>query len=360
MYYRRALILAEESAATAGTKTIDITVSDVISRIEISFRATKAIEGMTAAGYAAVSKIELVDGSEVLHSMNGGENQALAIYSRKCPTMSHGQHTLGNSEYQTFAIDFGRFLFDAALALDPKRHKNLQLKITHNLALTDASASAAYLEVWADCFDEKAVSPMGFLVAKEIYNYTCAAANSYQYIDLPTDALLRKLLIRGFYSGTAPWDSLIEARLSEDNDKRIPFDMDLEDWSRFRKGIDPPIEETFVGVSDTTARTFYVTPTDYYASVLANSIQALTSTPGFSSYAPGGKFTVTANAYSTLWGKAFGWLPNHCFQLPFGDQKDTNDWYDVTKLGSLRLRLKAGTNGTNGTGQVITEQLKKY
>ncbi|KKL88030.1 hypothetical protein LCGC14_1928740, partial [marine sediment metagenome] len=56
-----------------------------------------------------------------------------------------------------------------------------------------------------------------------------------------------------------------------------------------------------------------------------------------------------------------GWLPNHCVQFPFGKPDDLNDWYDVTKLGSLRLRLKGGSGGSsNGTGAVVLQQFRRY
>jgi hypothetical protein len=36
------------------------------------------------------------------------------------------------------------------------------------------------------------------------------------------------------------------------------------------------------------------------------------------------------------------------------------DWYDPTPLGSLRMRVTAGSAGTNGTVATVLQQLKKY
>ena len=75
----------------------------------------------------------------------------------------------------------------------------------------------------------------------------------------------------------------------------------------------------------------------------------------------GGKITVLGSASSNPFsGVARGYLPNHCFEFPFGDQQDLADWYDVAKLGSLRLRMEAGLAGAAGTVAVILQQLRRY
>ncbi|KKK87598.1 hypothetical protein LCGC14_2751610, partial [marine sediment metagenome] len=101
------------------------------------------------------TKIELIDGSDVLHSLDGGQNQALCIFDRKCPTMNHGQYINANSQRSLYGIDFGRFLFDKELALDPSRFRNLQLKVSYDSDISDDGVTSGSLEVWADLFDEK-------------------------------------------------------------------------------------------------------------------------------------------------------------------------------------------------------------
>ena len=52
--------------------------------------------------------------------------------------------------------------------------------------------------------------------------------------------------------------------------------------------------------------------------------------------------------------------PHGCISIPFGEQDDIGDWYDVTKLGSLRLRIKGGPNSTSGDEiNIITQQLRR-
>lgn len=359
MNYRVATLLAEESLTGSGTKTIDINVTDVISRIMFSWRVTKSQHAMNSYAHKDITKIELVDGSDALHSLDGGQNQAVCIYDRKCPSMNHGQHMTSLSEYSTYAIDFGRYLYDPQLALDPRKFNNLQLKISYDVDVSDTGVTTGYLEVWAYCFDEKMVTPIGFLSTKDFESWSLSAAAAYHYVDLPTDLTIRKLFIQGYRASYEPWYQVMGARLSEDNDKRVPFDWELEDYYRIMKGIWTPVTEEFEAQVDTTGAAYYLTPTDYYATLVAMSSNVAGYPYSTGGYFKGGVVTLKASATSQLVGIARGYLPNHVYEFPFGDPNDLGDWYDVTRLGSLRLRLLSGT-GTSGNVDTILQQLRKY
>ncbi len=361
MNYRTSELLGATDLGQSGTKTIDVNVAEPISRIEIMWKVTRAGEGMDSYPHKDISKIELVDGSDVLFSMDGGQCQALCIYDRRCPTMNHGEHKNANGEVSLYGLDFGRFLHDPLLALDPKRFKNPQLKITYSEIICDTGASVNEMTVWAHLFDEKVISPMGFLMSKAHHAYTPGNENSYEYIDLPTDFPLRKMLIQGYYAGYEPWAQIKEARLSEDTDKRVPFDWDLEKYYRLMKGSWKQIHEEFYGEGDSGGSySFYVTPTDYKATFIGNVLTGAASC-GPNSVCKGGVLVLkTSAATGHVIGYVTGFLPNHCFEFPFGDQKDPADWYDVSKIGSLRLRLKAGSSASSGAGAVILQQLRRY
>lgn len=360
MKYRTAELMSATDLGASGTKSLDINVLDPISRISFYFKTTKSKNSMDSYLWKDIPKIELVDGSDVLHSLNGGENQALCIFDRKVPTMNHGQESLGNSTLATFAIDFGRFLWDPILAFDPTKFKNPQLKITYDEDVADTGVTVNECKVLVDCFDEKIITPIGFLSAKELYSYTCGNENSYEDVDLPTDYPIRKILLQAYYAGYEPWVQIAEARLSEDNLKRIIFDhTSLEYYHRMRKGIDPPVEELLQYAGSTGVQYYYVTPTDYWIAALINNMTETTHIKA--NPLRGGKIGLTAEAASqTGVGIVRGYLPNHCFQFPFGDQNDPDDWYDVTQKGSVKLRLRAGSSGTSGTGAVVVQQLRNY
>lgn len=361
MNYRNVTVHPLEALSAAGTKTIDIKGVDVISRLLIKFILTKTVAAHTMSAHPAkdITKIELVDGSDLLFSLTGYEAQALNIYDRKVGSMCAGVHMASVGEESWYGLDFGRYLFDPVLALDPKRFKNLQLKITYTLTSVDPLATAGSIEVFSDVFDQKVVTPMGFLMSKEHYSYTPGADGSYEYIELPTDYPFRKMLVRAFTSAYEPEYTIESVRLDEENQKRIPLDLTLAKYISQMRGIWPEVTEQFAVIAYTSERVYYVTPSNYFVAVsgIWTGDEKLTSTGG---WPRGGKIAISTAGGQNFYGQVHGFAPNHCIEFPFGDPKDIDDWYDVTQLQSLRLRLEAGSSGTGGAVQVVLQQLRKY
>ncbi|GAI97242.1 unnamed protein product, partial [marine sediment metagenome] len=67
-------------------------------------------------------------------------------------------------------------------------------------------------------------------------------------------------------------------------------------------------------------------------------------------------FTGTTNRNVQIVGE--GYLPHGVFEIPFGIQDDPTDWYDVTKLGSLKADIIGGAD--SGTAELILQQLRTY
>jgi len=360
MNYRHALLLAPEDLGGSGTKVIDIDVRNPISRIDIKFKTTKASNGMSAGAPANISAIELVDGSKVLHSLNGHENQALAYYSDPGVIMDHGQHVSTLSEVDEFRISFGRHLWDEMLAFLPGNFINPQLKITFDEDVSDTSVSANECEVWARIFDEKSVSPIGFLSAIEQYQYTCGAANSYENISLPEDREIRQILVRAYQDGYEPWYQIKEARLDENTLDRIPFDFtDLETYYRMMKSVWKAIVQQVVLAPGSGGQTYYLPMTDYNASIAGVGMGGTEELYMTAAAARGGKFQLACTTGVNIAAIAQGYLPWHCYQFPMGKLNDVDDWYNPAGK-KPRLRLRAGTGGTSGTGEVVIEELYRY
>lgn len=360
MKFRMSRILpAKTLPAAAGTETIDLNVAEPISRIDLRYKVTKSLAYMTAHPAADITKIELVDGSDVLFALSGYECQALCIYDRRVPTMLHGQHMPALSEEAAYGIDFGRFLWDPELALVPARFRNPQLRVTYNSLLCDTGATIPTLEVFAHIFDEKVVNPVGFLMSKEHYKATCPAEDSFVYIDLPTDFPIRQLLVRGFHTGHEVWDSVKAVRLDEENEKRVPFDWDTEEYHRLMKGVWAQIIEQFIVWPMSDDQSYYITPSAYY-SVVAGAANDVAKPMTVTAYNTGGVVQILNCNNSVVSGLAMGYLPNHTIQFPFGMQENLEDWYDVQKLGSARLRIKGGESGVSGAFQVVLQQLRHY
>lgn len=358
MNYRQTEILDAKTLSGAGTEIIPINVKEPISRLTLQWIISKANLSMQSYAHKDIVKIELTDGSDVLHSLDGGQNQALCIYDRKCFTMNHGQYIRNNSQRSLYGIDFGRFLYDPVLAFDPARFNNPMLKVTFDSDVSDEAVTSGTLEVWADVFDEKVIAPLGFLMAKEHFN-AGTPDSGYTYVDLPTDYPYRRLLVQGYHKAFEPWYVINSIRLNEDNGKRIPFDVNSEVYYQRRKGIDPPCGEHLAIQATDDPGTYYLTATDYWAQILLMP-SVVGTVAGVGGSGRGGYYSIDPGATSTNQGVHTGWLPNHCFHFPFGNPDDIEDWYDVTKIGSLRLRLEEGTHHDDQRQAVCIQQLRRY
>lgn len=360
MKYRRATILAEKAVTVNTTETIDINLEDIISSIYIRIRGKNGSDAPTPAGHPAgfATKIELVDGSDVLFSLDGYQIQALNYYDRLVTPHTEISDGGGDDQLASFLLDFGRYLYDTELALDPKRFRNLQLKITNDWDLVDANAASGYVKVEADVFDEKVVSPMGFLMSKVIEQYTMTGSAAYKYIDIPTDHPFRKLLCRSFLTNIPPNGAVDEFRISEDNDKRVPFDVDVDHYLHSQFGTLLPITEHFTIRLSTTLNSAYVMPT-YWPFIMGHPHTALAAIQRQTYHAAERQGLLADNPSSIAANLiAFGYVPHHTLCFPFGDQKDLDDWYDVTAKGSVRARLLSHSSAC--VTSLFGQQLRRY
>jgi len=361
MNYRHAQLLYPQDLTNgSGTIIVDVDVNKPISRIEIRFKTTKVLQYMTAPGPANIPKIELVDGSTVLHGLTGYENQALAYYSRPNISMEHGQHIATLSEVDLYTIDFGRYLWDELLAFDPLRFHNPQLKITYDENVADTGASENEIEIWADIFDEKVISPIGFLMAVEHYAYTPGASGSFELITLPSDRPIRQMLVRAHYDGKEPWYNISEARLDEGTLDTIPWEYtSLEYYFRRMKNEWPQIRTAFQAAMSAVAQVYYIPQSEYWASIALIGIGGTGNPFETTANMAGGKVSLNGDIGVTVIGEARGWLPWSTFQFPMGKQDVIEDWYNPMDK-KPRLRLRAYTGANNADVQLVLEELYKY
>jgi len=356
MNYRKAVMLTAESIAVAGTRTLEFKLKDIISRIQIQPKCTSSNTTPTAHPASIISKIEIIDGSDVLWSLTGKQCAALNFYSTGKPAVDLITYVNDVDCVPMMNINFGRWLWDEDMAFDPTRFNNPQLKITHNLAAGGLAPDSGTLEVVADVFDEIKPSPQGWLMAKEYHNYT-PDAGTYKYIDLPTDYPLRMLLLQYLYDGQAPINGINEIKLSEENDKKIPIDDRTSDILKYTLDEFGTYEENIVATVTASNVTHFVAPT-YLTHCFGNPELGTAAYMNFGqSY--GGTVNLIGSGTTPARFRASGYCPHGVMAIPFGDKWEPSKWYDVTKLGSLELRLKAGST-VGGTAQVITEQPRRY
>lgn len=356
MNYRIASILAAEAANTATTKTMDVNLAAPISRIVIQFKGTNNGSVPTAHPAKMVSKIELVDGSNVLFSLSGVQAQALNFYETGRMPTSVLDYRNDVMAIATFELNFGRWLWDPELALDPSKFNNPQLKITHNKAAGGSSPDVGELSVFAFVFDKKTITPIGFLMAKEQFNYTLNPSAS-EHIDLATDMPYRFLAMQSLTAGKQPHENMSVIKLSEDNDAAVVINN--ERISNLCKLLTtfPSFSEHVMALDLDTSPVHYCTPT-YNTGITGLGMDTFNgSLMVLQSY--GGSFTPTGDADEHVQFLVNGTIPHAMVAIPLGNQNAIEDWYDVTKIGSLRLSITAGSSAS-GTCQIISQQIRKF
>lgn len=356
MNYRLASILPSEAANTAGTKTIDINVADPISRFVIQMKGYNNGNDPTAHPAKMITKIELVDGSDVLFSLSGVEAQALNFYDQG--RMPHTVLNYLNDVYAiaTYCIDFGRYLYDPALAFDPTKFTNPQLKITHDLSAGGSSPDAALLSVYAHIFDERKVTPTGFLMSKEQYSYTLVAS-AKEHIDLATDYPYRKLILQSMSVSLQPWQQFNQVKLSQDSDAKVVInDEKTSDLLKLFR-LHPEMTEVIYAKTAAAAnQVIHCTPS--YERI-ANLVGVAADSDAYIIDTYGGGITVYDGAAAEMMMILSGLSPHSTLCIPFGEQKEIEDWYKVSEIGSLRLTLKAGGTA-DGTCEIISQQIRSY
>jgi len=358
MKYRQSELLAAKSITTAGTEILDINVREPISRLMVIVKLTNSSHTPTGHPASSIVKIEVVDGSNVLHSMRGTYSAAMAFYGTKVQPWMY----LGYADNATcnacIPVYFGRRLWDRELALDPKRFNNLQLKITHNYALGGSVPDAATLEVWGDLFDDDPPSPSGFLSAKSIWSKTFVDAAT-DYVEIPTDAPVR-LLCPALYSIVEePNVDLDNFKISEDHDRKTIIEANTLAWLRQHEYNWPEWHEMMEArPTINVAMTAFFSP---QKNVIMNIIPS-SDNDGYltTTWSGGGIRVFNAAATMSVIADVHGRCPFGVIPVAMGELNEIDSWWDVTKLGNARIKMVAGTGDDAALFELLIQQLRRY
>ncbi len=362
MNYRLSTILDRELHTADTTKVIDITLADPVTQLAILYEPVNGAEAEPAAHPAkCISKIELVDGSDVLYSLSGVEAQAVDWYHRLREPSNLMCYLNGMTGEMVYNINFGRWLYDPLYAFNPKKFSNPQLKITIDINGGGCTVASGYLTVQALIFDERKIEPAGFFMHKEIKDFALGAG-THEYTDMPTDFPYRKLFMRIQKYAAGLELSFGKIKLTEDNDKRIPYNHTIFEILKSITGNTPPYREMIITHGPGASRYYYNTPC--YWPIFASTGWTSSATPqAINTYeGDGGRFlTINTTAGANLSHACQGYCPHGTVEIPFGLQDDPTDWYDVTKVGNLKLDLTSGsTMSSSESCQIFLQQLRNY
>ncbi len=357
MNYRNVTLLAYKEYSADYTEVIDLNGYDPISSIVISHAAIGTQDAHTAHPIACLKKIEIIDGSNVLWSADGYEAEGVDWYSNGGKTrlnVNFALNTMACTRY--VGLNFGRFLWDPLYGFVPAKYKNPQLRITLDINAGGGAPTQNNLIVYGNVFDGKVPSMVGFISLKEIKQYS-VTSGVIEYTDLPTDHILRNLYIRAAKAGTEPTACLSNFKLSEDNDKKIPFDVDFATIARCIGQDYGFINEEYFYQCSSTDRYLYIMATLAVTAQGCNWAATAAARYGAFYNGDGGRLDCNSpGGVSNMQISVKGYIPHAVYQIPFGRQMEPDDWYNVPGLNKLQAQITGAS--TTAVGHILVEQIR--
>lgn len=349
MIHRESLIEDGLSLADSGTKTIDLEVVDPISELHLLFAATNgATSNLNNPCVRNISKIEIVDGSEVFYSMDGRLAQALAYWWTKNYPGRAWQEYGGAGQWDVIPIYFGRFPWDPDYAIVPANFKNLQLKITWDLATVNTVGATGFVtntaQLWVNArlMQDPFSPPRGYFIHKNQYSFTSVASGD-ERVDMPTDYPYAGIMIRAWESGVGINASISNVKMSIDTDKIIPFDDSIAHQMRL---LGPEYGEILHGIrqfaSDGDVRQIWIglqergTVVSEVDSKIVGLTNVVNGQAEYSVYTDAGAADTTDRMMQTLFQ---GQAPFNTMWYPFGRQIDPVSYLEAATYGSIRILL---------------------
>lgn len=246
MIRRQTYIENRRVLADSGEVTTPIGLRDTMTALYLEFRATNGASYNCAQTLAdCITSIEILDGANTLISLTG--KQAAALYWSRLNWMPYNLVSEFASNVQNLYVPilFGRWLGDQQFAFDPSKFSNPVIKIKWNLATVNAVGATGFVTgsgtftAIADIM-EGVPAPVAMLTAKQHYSFSTAASGT-EYIDLPVDQRLSKILLTAWATGQGALYGISNVKISCDNGKVIPLDMRSSDFMRHNTRLLSPL-----------------------------------------------------------------------------------------------------------------------
>lgn len=227
MRTRDAVLEYRKTLDDTGTLIKDIDITDPISAFYLCFRGTNGSTSNKGNFLSdVITKVEIVDGAEVLYSLNLSQLEALQFYKTGItPGIFSSEWPDKGSRHNVYLL-FGRHLWDTEFGFNPGRYTNPQLKITTNIAaIRAASATTAYTTGSLNAsivakIMEDTPAPAQYLAAKEIDSFT-AASSGDKRVDLPVDLPIRMMMFRAYEQLSDIDEIITDVKLTADADKFV-------------------------------------------------------------------------------------------------------------------------------------------
>jgi len=367
MLHRFTYLEKDLALGNSGEKTVNINVRDPITALWLEMRcANGALYNHYYPLHRCVTDIEVIDGSDVLYSLDG--YQAWAVSCADLGFAPHQKFSALAADPQTVAVPlmFGRGLGDPSYALDCTQFRNPQLRVKWDLATTRAVGTTGFADggltmtVIAETM-EGGPAPTNLLMRKEHYTWTSAVGT--EYIDLPTNAAYRGLMYRSYLASYHPFGIVSDIKLTCDAGKYIPIDLAVEDMLFLQMLRQPKLSYR---ISDhlKNGDTFYSYLTEMEDVAMIGEGGEPEVVVGYQNYEYGNQTVAVYNAgsastqYRNIGAKVSGFCPFGYIYIPFGDPLDPSDWFPAESFGSIRFEAKGAV--ASGACNLVLVQDRAY
>jgi hypothetical protein len=346
---------------------MDLSYTDPISYLDLTFRATNgATSNKENPVIHNITKIEVVDGGDVITSLRGEVLRGLISHVDGTVCLGNDSEIADEVVMSMVRLPFGRYALDTDYAFNPRAFRNPQLKVTWDLAHVRAIGATAFVTGTLDITAiatllEDVPSPVGVLTAKEVYDFTSAASGD-ERVDMPTEYPWRTLLVRGYENGTENISTISNLKLSADGGKFVAFDERTQHIMERQLATYGELEYTRnVHFDNAEAKATYMGQAQGGQGVTRSGDGDVLginywwkSDAYLYTTTHAGAAASNSNAFITAKGTGF----ENCYVVPMGRVNDPETWFPAQNFGSVDLYITQGD--ADAEVQVAVQEARPY
>lgn len=362
MKVRDVYVAKSQTLADSGSWTWSLNAFNAIQHLRIQLKATNGATSNTVGKLKNwVSKIEIVDGANVICSCSGLEWFAIDCFCNRETPFHDLSGGAGVTITDELLVPFGRFVGDREYYLNTQNYKNPLLRITFAYTVSATAGVATGTEtvsIIARTIEDAALPYKGFIMRKEINSFTSASSGD-QPVVLPLDFDYMGFYVSALKTTVEPDTIITNYKLTRNIDQFIDYSItgrdahakNYEDFGPFHEKFRPLADTSSVWLGDLYFKTGAVmskpgaTSKGLTTAVTAESVTTVTTTGG------------TADLNEV---ELFGLAPAAAVYLPVYAPNDydvaqPDDFLHVAGLNDLRLILTQAVVSASCT--VVAEQL---
>lgn len=374
MYWQREFLRSGYTWSNGGTMKLDLPTNGRLGSILVHARragvtdAFNALERWRLIDY--ITKIEIIaNGSTIIKSMTGEVAKALAFFDGGGGAPDQEFNYGGSTKRAHFPIHFGRRLFDPQMYLDLSRFDNVQIQLTND-GTSSLFAGDWTVDVLCYYLRGDGVPPyLGHMRTEEWRKWT-TVADERQYLDIPTENILRRIVLQVLSGVSATKNANIQAYSVADDielylKSRVLKVMDYSlrdlwyenyfDYGRQALAALEPYHTSLYGIKtglgQTLAKAGIALPQG-----MASATPTIALEPGGDNQTQKILRTSSDNASMILLGLAL----ENCAVIRFDQDKDNpGSWLDpaAEKQVNLDIHTANDSSAASGTIRVMLDRL---